>query len=137
MAYPLRQSLTLTAILLVLLNLITPTHALSVAKKAAVGISVGFGSLLLVSLAAILYLKFSPARRAERRAKRDQEAHGSVTDADAIEFHAREQQRNFNIWDYDHNKVMAAKKAAKEREQQAQTPKANGAQEHGTVETVA
>ena len=114
-----------TTLLYLALLLITPTHALTVAKKAAVGISVGFGSLLLISLAAILYLKCSPKRRAERVANRA--AHGDVSTTEAIEFHERQATRNFNIWDYDHNAVMAKKKAIKEREQ------ANG---HGPVETV-
>lgn len=101
-------------LLTILLTLTTPTHALSVAKKAAVGISVGFGTLLLISLGAIMYLKFSPARRAERRAKR--EAGGEISNAEAIEFHARDGQRNFNIWEYDHDAVMAKKKAVREQQ---------------------
>lgn len=122
MAHPSQRltsgSLIITAALL--LALTTPTHALSVAKKAAVGISVGFGTLLIISLVAILYLKFSPQRRAERAARQ----RGEVTDADAIEFHAREQTRNFNIWDYDHKAVMAKKKAAKERQEEARAAQA-------------
>lgn len=118
---------TTTLILTLLLTLSTPVSALSVAKKAAVGISVGFGTLLLVSLGAILYLKCSPTRRAERAANRETQDH-VVTDAEAIEFHERENRRNFNIWDYDHQAVMKKKQEIKDRQH---------AREHGTVETVA
>lgn len=128
MAYPQRLPRTNLPTTLLTLTILftTPANALSVAKKAAIGISVGFGSLLMISLAAILYLKCSPKQKAERRARR--EAQGDFSSADAIEFHARENQRQWNVWDYDHNTVMAKKKALKEQRQ---------ANQHGPVETVA
>lgn len=141
MAHPLQRlipSKLTTSLFTLFLLFTTQASALSVAKKAAVGISVGFGTLLVISLASILYLKFSPQRRAERRAQQERERHGEVTSDDVIEFHAREQQRNFNIWDYDHDKVMAKKKAAKEREQVlAGVPPPPQQQQHGNVEMVA
>ncbi|KAK4542370.1 hypothetical protein LTR36_006827 [Oleoguttula mirabilis] len=93
-------SLPITLLLFTLL-LATPTHALGVGRKAAIGIGSGLGALVLFSIIGALVVKYY--KRKERRAalERGEEVELRVpkpSNADVMDAHGRGMAGNFDIW---------------------------------------
>ncbi|KAK3632020.1 hypothetical protein LTR56_016613 [Elasticomyces elasticus] len=91
-------------------------HALSVAKKAAVGIAVGFGLCLIAAAIGGLYLTlWKRKQRKEARARGEVElTEPKLTNKEIIEAYGKDQPRNFNIWGEDQPELkdVRAKMAA-------------------------
>lgn len=113
---PPTTSLTTRALscILFLLAFSTQANALSVGKKAALGIGISFGGILIITAVCMLYLKFSRRGRMERQARRE---NPGLSHAEAIEMYARTQPKGFDIWNYDYKADKAKKKAAKLQQQ--------------------
>ncbi|KAK3069759.1 hypothetical protein LTR53_011654 [Teratosphaeriaceae sp. CCFEE 6253] len=114
-------------LLTLLLGLIAvPTaDALSIQKKAAIGISVGFGTLLIMAAMGGTYLVFYK-RKARREARERGEVEMNVpkyTNKELIEMHAQTAPRGFNIWgdeqpDLDEVRRKMAARQQREQEQE-------------------
>ena len=124
MALPRRSTYLLLTAILYLATFVPATQALSVQKKAAVGISVGFGALLILAALGGSYLIFykRKARREARERGEVEFAQPKYTNKELIEMHARTAPKQFDIWGNNQPDLedVRRKKAAREAREAGQ-----------------